>query len=347
MKLTPVFVAAVLSSMGFMAVDYGARFTRGATISAYGDSFTAGAYASDTAHVYVSRLAAYTGATVNNQAVSGTETAEAAKALLATQPVLRKAPVTVLSGFNDIGRWGTAAFPKIGANTRAMIAAAFLRDVVPASAAPRSLGRWIAPGASIGGKSVAVGGTAMYSDDAGAYLEFDIYGPTAVVGAFTQISTGTYADLNVSVDGGAPSVYQSLGLTNMPYPQVGYNALVLRNLGVGKHTIRVSAVQSGLHCVIDYVGTLVDPEHAAGMLVGGVPTRTNWTIDGNTINQAITDQASAIIASVVSEFPGYPVRFVPVNDFYNTGFASDGYHPDDTGHFLIYQAFRSRLNLTP
>lgn len=346
MRIIAAFLAAIFSTMA-CATDYGANFPYGATIYAYGDSFTVGLAASDAAHIYVGRLASYTGSSVNNQAVSGTGTSEAARAILATQPALRKNPVTVLSGFNDIGRWGTAAFPKIAANTRAMIAAAFLRDIIPASSAPRSQGTWIALGPSDGGKAFAVGGTGMFSDDAGAYREFDVYGETVVVGAYTQGNDGYYADLNVSVDGGAPTVYKSLGINNLPYPAVGFNALVLTNLGVGKHNVRISCVQYPMHCVIDYVGTLIDPAHATGMLIGGVPTRTSWTYAGNTIDQAITDQASAIICSVVAEFPNYPVRFVPMNDYTAADVWTDGEHPTDTGHFKIYQGYRSRVNLVP
>src|SRR4029077_5799235 len=105
-------------------------------------------------------------------------------------------------------------------------------------------------------------------------------------GAYTQIASGFYNDLNVSIDGGAPTVYQSLGLNDEPYPAVGYNANVYRNLGAGKHTVRISAVSAGELCVIDYIGTLIDPAAAYGVLVGGVPTRTNWTHPGFTTDQA-------------------------------------------------------------
>lgn len=327
-------------------VDFGARFNYGSSVLAIGDSFTLGNGASDLPHEYISRFGVYVNGAINNQAVSGTGSSVSAKALLATVPLLRKQGVTILSGFNDIGATGVASIEKIKSNHRAMLAASFLREAVPASLAPRSAGAWTVLGSSAGGKSFAIGGTPMYSDEAAAYLEFDFYGETLVVGAYTQISTGFYNDLNVSIDGGAPTIYKSLGESDDPYPAVGYNANIYRNLGVGKHTVRLSAVSAGMHCVIDYIGTMIDPADAYGVLVGSVPTRTNWTHDTFTTDQATTDAASAAIASVVAEFSDYPVRLVPISDFYTTAdVGPDGYHPSDTGHFHIYQAFRSRVSL--
>jgi lysophospholipase L1-like esterase len=327
-------------------MGFGAKFPAGLGVLAFGDSFTLGVGASDQAHWYISRFAAYVGGSVNNKAISGTGTSASAKALLSNSPLLRKQGTTILSGFNDIGATGMASIEKIKSNHRAMLAASFLRDAVPASLAPRSSGVWNTLGSSAGGKSFALGGTPMFSDDVGAYLEFDFYGETLVVGAYTQISTGFYNDLNVSIDDGAPTIYLSLGESDDPYPAVGYNANVYRNLGAGKHTVRLSGVSTGKHCVIDYIGTLIDPADAAGVLVGGVPTRTNWTHGEFTTDQATTDAASYAIAGVVAEFPDYPVQYIPIADFYSAADVwTDGYHPSDLGHQLIAQAFRSRVNL--
>lgn len=347
MRFIPVAIIAAIATVSWQIamMDFGARILTGNGVIALGDSFTLGAGASSQAHWYANRVNAFIGGTVNNQGVSGSGTITAAKMALAAIPVNRKKAVTVLSGFNDIGRTGAAAYDKIKANHRAIIAAAFLREAVPASATSM-VGSWTALGDSLGGRAFAAGGTPMYTTDAAAYLEWKFFGETLVVGSYTQISSGAYKDFDVSIDGGAPVVYQSLGLNDEAYPSSGFNALVFKNLGFTEHTVRISPKSGGAYTVVDYLGTLIEPSAAVGLLIGEVPTRTQWTYAGNTINQTVTDDASAAIASVVAEFSEWPVRMVPIGDFYTSGdVGPDGYHPTDVGHEQLFRAFKSQISL--
>jgi lysophospholipase L1-like esterase len=344
--LAIVISALAAFSAGIAVMDFGARALTGYGVTMMGDSFTVHGGASDAAHGYATKFSDFVGGTLDNQGVSGTGTITAAKNALAAMVVNRKRLATVLAGFNDIGRTGVAAYDKIKANHRSIIAAAFLREAVPASAMTAT-GTWTALGNGLGGKAFALGGTPLYTTDPGAYLEWEFFGETLVVGAYIQEASGSYKDFNVSIDGAAPVVYQSLGLNDETYPSSGFNALVFKNLGFGRHTVRVSDKSgAGVYTVVDYVGTLIDPAAAVGLLVGEVPTRTQWTYNGNTINQAITEDASAAIASVVAEFSEWPVRMVPVSDFYTPAdVGSDGYHPNDAGHKRIFQAFKSQVSL--
>jgi len=330
----------------FSLMDFGSRAVVGAGIYGFGDSFSVGGGASSQANGFSYLLAAKVGGTFTNLAVSGTRTASAAKAAMGSLPVLRKPIVVMMSGFNDILTLGSVV--SIQANHRALIAASFLKENVPASAMRRS-GTWTALGAD-GGRANFIGGTGLYTTDPNAYLEWDFFGETLVVGGYTTSGT-EYKDFNVSIDGGTPTTFSASAMTSETYPATGLNALVLKNLGFGKHTVRLSQKASviGVYMAPDYVGTLAAPGATGSTFIGQIPSMLNWSYAGNTINQAVEDAANAGIASVVAEFSEWPVRLVPVNDFYtpdSTHTAADGEHPTDAGHAQICAAFWSRMSPT-
>lgn len=327
-------------------MDFGTRIVSGNGLYAFGDSITVGAAASTTANSWSYLLAAKVGGTFNNLAVSGTRTVHAAKAALSNLPVQRKPAVVAMSGFNDILTSGSNSYTNIQANIRSLIAASFLKENVPASSL-RKYGTWITLGQD-GGRANFIGGTGLYSTDPSAYLEWDFFGETLVVGGYTTVSN-QYKDFDVSVDGGAPVTFAAAGITTEAYPLTALNTLVLKNLGFGKHTARISQKPGavGVYIVVDYVGTLAEPGCTGPTFIGHIPSMTNWTYNGLTINQAIEDQANAGIAAVVDEFSEWPIRLVPVNDFYTpdaTHTAADGEHPTDAGHAQIFSAFWSRMS---
>jgi hypothetical protein len=325
-------------------MNFGTLAIVGAGIYGFGDSFSVGGGASIQTNGFSYLLAAKLGGGFTNLAVSGTRTAAAAKAAMGSLPVIRKSAVVMMSGFNDILTGGSVA--SIQSNTRALIAASFLKENIPASAMRRS-GAWTVLGAD-GGRANFIGGTALYSTDPNAYLEWDFFGETLVVGSYTTGTGGTYKDFNVSIDGGAPSTFAAYGMTSEVYPVTGLNALVLQNLGFGKHTVRLSQkTGAGVYIVVDYVGALAEPGATGSTFIGQIPSMVNWSYNGLTINQGIEDAANAGIASVVDEFAGWPVQLVPVNDFYTpdaTHTAPDGEHPTDAGHVQIMTAFWSRMS---
>lgn len=339
-----LMVAGIFACIVISPMDFGARAILGAGMYGFGDSFSVGGGASVQTNGFSYLLAAKIGGTFTNLAVSGTRTAAAAKAALGSLPVVRRPAVVMMSGFNDILTGGSVA--SIQCNTRALIAAALLKENVPASGLRQS-GAWSVLGAD-GGRANFIGGTGLYTTDPNAYLEWDFFGETLVIGSYTTAGT-QYKDFNVSIDGGAPASFAASGMTSEVYPATGLNALVLQNLGFGKHTVRLSqkAGAPGTYMVVDYVGTLAEPGATGSAFVGQIPSMLNWTYGGLTINQAIEDTANAGIASVVAEFAGWPVRLVPVNDFYTpdaTHTAPDGEHPTDAGHVQIETAFWSRMS---
>lgn len=340
----------LLTSSPAPAMDFGARVKVGAPLIAFGDSITAGNAASATANRYVNLFSAKIGGALDNRAVSGTGMAYQARASFPVVPVLNGSVVSVMAGFNDLLAWGPAAFPKIETNLRAFIANALLGQAVPASAM-RKVGTWTSAGGSDGGKAMTLGGTGLYTvDGPSSYLEWDFFGETLVVGSWTTIgaaSGGTYKDFAISIDGISVGTFFANGATNDAYPATNFNAKVFQSLGFAKHTVRLSPMSSGAYTIVDYVGTLAAPGSIAPILVAQIPSMTNWTYGGNTLAPATLDDANAMIASVVAEFPGW-VRLVPTNDFYTPGpgfTAADGQHPVDAGMAQISASFQSRIGL--
>lgn len=328
-------------------MSFGTRYLAGAGMYGFGDSFSVGAGASSPANGFSALLAAHIGGTFTNKAVSGTRTMHAAKAAVATLPVNHREAVVMLSGFNDILTGGSV--DSISANTRAVIAASLLRDNVPGSAM-RRYGSWTLYGSSDPGRSNAVGGQAMYTTDTNARLEWDFFGDNLVIGGYTTVGA-QYKDFSVSVDGGPPATFHASGMTSEAYPSTGLNALVLRGLGKGKHTVQLyqKSGAPGTYMVVDYVGTMASPGSIGSTFIGHIPSMLDWTYNGLTINQAIEDAANAGIAAVVAEFSDYQVFLVPVNDYYtpdSTHTAADGEHPTDAGHAQIFGAFWLRVDQT-
>lgn len=343
MKRVYLSVFSLAIGCSVHAMDFGSRIVAGGGLYGFGDSFSVGGGASVQTNGFSYLLAAKVGGTFTNLAVSGTRTVAAAKASMGSLPVVRKPAVVMMSGFNDILTGGSVA--SIQSNTRALIAASLLKENVPASSLRRA-GVWTALGPD-GGRANFIGGTGLYTTDPAAYLEWDFFGETLVVGSYTTEGT-QYRDFSVSIDGGASVPFFASGMTSETYPATGLNALVLQNLGFGKHTVRLSqGAAPGTYMTVDYVGTLIEPGASGSTFIGQIPSMLNWSYNGITINQGIEDTANAGIASVVAEFAGWPVRLVPVNDFYTPDAAhtaADGEHPLDPGHVQIMNAFWSRMS---
>lgn len=315
----------------------------GASLSAFGDSFTMG-YNATSMNGYAQRFAAFIGGSLSNYGLgSSLSTYSAKKGLEVLPEGYRRQVVTWMAGLNDIRGGGAAAIPKIQGNLRAFLAACFLDDCLPASAL-RKTGTWYNLSNSYGGKSYYAGGNAVNTySNINAALEYDFYGDNCVIFAYrTNGTTGYYQDLSVSVDGGTPQTFALFGQTN---EQVSHDAFVISGLGEGPHTLKIMPTTTAAHTVVDAVGTLKD--HGSPVLVSHIPYLLNWAQYSSIATQAICDSANAAIDDVVAEFAGYSVEIVPVNDFYDpaTGCSSDGIHPTDFGHECIADAFKAHINL--
>lgn len=319
------------------------KFIAGSGILSFGDSFTVGSNATSN-YGYAQMLAAYVGGPASNYGAGSSLTTYSTAKGFAYLPVgYRRQLVTYMAGLNNIRGGGAAAIPCIEGDLRAFIAASLLATAVPASSLPKT-GSWSALASDWGGKSYALGGTAMFTSDINATMRYNFYGDNMVVGAYRTSGVGHYQDFEIEIDGGAPILFSLLGLTNKT---ATYDAKVISGLGVGRHTAIFRPINSIPHTVIDYVGTLVAPGSQAPVLIGKIPYLLNWAQYNSIATQAIADDANAVIESVAAEFSGYDVQVVEVNDFYDysTNCSSDGIHPTSAGHTQISNAFKDRIVL--
>lgn len=321
----------------------------GIGLLAFGDSFTVGSNATNNVG-YAQQLATYIGGTSVNYGVgSSMSTVSAKKALEVLPEGYRRPVISYMAGLNDIRGGGTAALPKLEGNLRSFLAACFLRDVCPASKMRRT-GTWTAQANNYGGKSFYCGGTPL--DTSGSLsnsLEWDFYGDNVVIGAYpTNGVSSFYRDLSISVDGGAPVTFELLGKTN---ELISYDAKIIRGLGAGIHTVRVTPLSTSAHNILDYVGTLVDGGTQSPVFVSEIPYLLNWAQYSSIATQAICDAANVVINNVVAEFPGLDIEVIKVNDFYDPTLpgkcSSDGIHPTSSGHADILNAFKDKITLIP
>lgn len=329
-------------------MDFATPPYSGCGLISFGDSFTVGQGASAPANAYAAKLAAYMGGSFSNRGVSGTGLTNAAAQAYASMPVYRRQVVSILAGFNDISAYGAPAYDLMKTELRSLLASCFLRENVPASALRRS-GSW-GNMTNVGGRANSIGGNGIFTQSLSAYLEWDFFGETLVVGSYTSHTGsapnfGLYEPVNISIDGGPPQVLQTVGVN--VFDNYAYATQVLKNLGLAKHTVRLSPIAGG-NTTLDYVGTLTNPEESQSVVVGDIPTRTQWTRGSLTIDQQITDGGTAAIREIIAEFTadGWPVVSAPIGDFYNAAdVGPDGIHPTDAGHLAIFNAFSQSIPL--
>lgn len=330
-------------------MQFGQKTKRGEGVIAIGDSFTVGLNATSEAAKYVNRLGGYIGGAVANQGYGGEGWVYCANKALALNSD-RSRLVTFLAGLNDIrisnGTGGYGAFPKIKANLHAALAACFLQESVPASKLTKS-GNWMTLASVAGGRAINIGGTAMYTPDMNAYMEWEFFGETLVIGAIACLNSNgkMYSNMLVTIDNGPQELMQVEGQTNETY---GYVAKVYKNLGFGKHTVRIQpADTTNYSCVLDYVGTLCEPWANGPVLVGHIPYVINYTTGTHVATPQMFTDANAEMDAIVAEWSDWGVAIVPTNDFFDpaTGCDTDGVHPNNTGHVQIYNGFKSRVSL--
>jgi len=313
---------------------------------AYGDSLTTGSLAVGN-NGYAQQLAPYIGGTSLNYALGSSRSSYSANKALQTLPEgYRRPVVSWMAGLNDIRQTGMLALPKIEGNLRAFLAACFLRDACPASKMKRT-GTWTALSAGAGGKASAIGGTGLYCTNTANKLEWTFYGDNVVVGGIlVNGGSGTYQDLEISIDGGAWTLFD---IFVPPDAEFRYDAKIFTGLGLGIHTVAIRPVTANPYTVVDYVGTLTDPLTQSPVFVSEIPYLLNWAQYNSVATQAICDAANQVINDVVAEFAGYEIEVVKVNDFYDPtvagNCASDGIHPTSQGHGHILDAFKDKITL--
>lgn len=330
----------------------------GCQYHAYGDSYTGG-----TGVTVVTRfpalLASRWNATENNHGIGGRGITRANLEAYQTLPRYgsRAMLITLLAGFNDLHYGGSnpKTLVKLTSEAQAFLANAFLKTAVPADdASVTKTGAWTnaTPGTWADKASQSLGGRAMFSGTNANKISWGFTGTNVVVG-YMQGSNTTYtlSTFDVYIDGVFVESIAPNNTTdgNVGFPEVYENlthaVLLYTNLGGGAHTIELRQTQAVNLLVVDYFGTLSSPGDCPSVLVGEIPhvNAAGYAGPESLRTKVIDDAGSAALRTAVSVFTalGYPVAWIPINDYYDyqANIQGDNDHPNVIGHQQIAAAF--------
>lgn len=198
---------------------------------------------------------------------------------------------------------------------------------------------------------------AVYTNSAGAYIEYTATFKNAIIGLiggngqFSSLYTTTipsgivriYLDnvLQATINLGEqyPKPYGSSGDGIGPdFETVGPVMYAINAATNASHTIKVELVSGDM--ALDYISILNTPAACYPVVLGEIPyvDPSQW----GTGSQIIADDYSDRKLSVVNAWAslGFPIRYADTNTYYNyVGNTSDGTHPTPTGHIQIANAF--------
>lgn len=338
--------------------------TPGAAQRSYGDSITSGSGTSNARYRYAERLAQRFGTVLNNLGVSGTGTWATTKSAFINEPIYgrRRDFITVMAGFNDIYRGGSAAktISKVQGEFRSFLANGFLDYAVPGTDASVTLGgAWSTMGGTFGEKaSNSLGGNGKSTVVNTATFSWTFTGDALVVGCYNADGVSQHVgSFTVVIDGVTVEVYSGEGKTDgisdgVYNNQLTHEARVYSGLGSGSHTVVITATgaSGGVPVYIDYVGTLAPAAYAGSIVVAEPPyvNTAGWATGGGIWSLAAMWICGQAIRSVIDEFPNYPVSIARTNDFYNVvNIFSDNQHPNDVGNGQIADAFSEAVSIYP
>lgn len=329
----------------------------GCIYSCFGDSYTTGTGV-DADLKYPSLLASRWNATESNHGQGGRGVTRAVLEAFLNLPKYgsRARIISLLAGFNDLhyGLGNPKTLVKLTDETKAFLANAFLKNAVAASdSAVTKTGTWnnATDGVWADKGSQSLGGHAMYSTTNADTIAYTFTGTNIVVGHFKGSTlTYTLCDFDVYIDSALIETISPNNTTdgNLGFPEVyeglTHAVLLYTGLGAGSHTIELR-MKSGNLLPVDYFGTLSSPGDCPSVLVGEIPfvNAAGYASPEAGRSKAIDEAGSAAIKTAVDTFValGYPVAWVPINDYYDyqTNIQGDNDHPAVAGHVQIAAAF--------
>jgi lysophospholipase L1-like esterase len=353
--------SSIQTQLNSKAALTGLKVNNASLYNAYGDSFTYGVGSSTFANDYVNLFGAYLNLTVFNYSLGGTGAWYSTGQNNIQENPGQTAFTSVMTGFNDVRRNGSAAatLAKIDNGYTAIFANHFLNSYSGANSGAASIvltGSWSTYNAVTAGGKSTLGATSSTNGNHAVYSFSGTNVVVAMIGA--DGSVNNYGTFSVSIDGGTATNYVLNGQTDgisdgtnandlMPY------VLIFSGLADIAHTVTVTNTSS-LPVPIDYFGVLNAPVNTTPLLVMEIPkmTATGYAVSPANASDAVMNTANAAIEATVASWPtGYPVYVDKVNNYwtpYGTGdLYSDNVHPTDAGYrlFLVscYSSFPSSI----
>lgn len=329
------------------------------TLHSFGDSFST-EYGVGAGQGYNTVFAARFNLKIDNQALSGSGVWQAAKnANGIIAPKTNNDVIQVLAGFNDLRRNGSAlaTLKKITSCLSSIAANNLIDSCFPAnSARVTTSGSWSTNDfLSFGGKAGfgTIGGLGIFNNTSASYVEWTATGQNFIVGFLNNVTTSfDGGEFDVSVDG---TLYthvvadQTDGISDGVYDnKIGPGIVFVKGLTNAAHTIRVTNTLNK-YVYVDYFATVKLPKNTSSVIFGLVPKMdaTGYATSPSLGSDAVFERGDTAIINAVNTFYGWPVTFVPVNDYYilASGLSSaDHIHPNVVGHRQLADAFSNHVS---
>lgn len=329
-------------------------------LRAYGDSFTAGQNASNSANRFINQYTTNKSLTLTNLASGGRGVWYAADQS-ANDTYTRSATVlSVMAGLNDIRRNGdaTKTLNKIEAAHRAIVLKAISSTTTAGGSAGCTRVGTFSPynARAVGGtynstNPIPNATTAAVASGDGDYWEWTFTGTQFGIQFICNSGdVQTFGVATIAVDGVTVATLD----TNDKYDNVsdgtydnrrGPYGFTWHGLTNASHTVRVT--RSVGFIVVDYFCLIQTPANSAALLFAEIPylNTTGYALSPALGTASISNVATARIQAIINEYRalGFIAALVNTNRYYNlnNGIDTDNIHPNDTGHDQIDLAYRA------
>lgn len=340
----------------------------------YGDSYTGGFAAGTGNVIYPNRLRDSLSLLLSNNGVnsSGWYTQVAAVFQRNYWNRTRNSLITSLTGLLDVfsNRGSDRNKRKITGLARVFAANLFLDTAYSfGNTSVVTKSGFAETAISSASKSIPLGDSVVVSTSSGSTLSFSFTIPTdgaLVIGTFASTPGTQIGGFNIVIDGvtgfgGGPwrsyngsEIYPTTG-TYYPVANEGSitlypDVIIIRGLSAGEHTCVITTT-STTATYLDYFGILGDPSTCKPVVFGYIPhvdenVNLNYSLPYDENYNTYIDEINSAVHDGLLDFSGYPISLVDVNKWYSpyTGVRRpDNLHPNSTGQYALYEAFRYGL----
>jgi len=326
----------------------------GGTFYGFGDSFTQSQQATNANFGYINIFAGKNAMTLSNQSVSARGAYQAAINALINYPLYASNECTMLFGFNDVRRNGSASstLNKINSAINSITAGAWMEFSVAASAVTNT-GTWSNYTAITSRSVQKLSGNARQSSTSGNTLSYTTLTASTnlVIGCYGSNATTDYGRFTVTIDGTLAGTYTASGKSDGVSDGANGNtiipdAFIIDGLSNQTHTVVITLLDNKV-TPIDYIGYLRTPASCQGVFVMSIPrmNAAGYAIAPASANNSVIDAAKITMKSNCSalSITGRNVVFIDVDQYYNpvTCVGADFIHPNNLGYSKLAEALQS------
>lgn len=345
------------------------NFFKNKTIEFDGNSITAGANASTFDSSYAPRVATALGISYVDSALGGSIVRNGIyRQFKNASPTNPMTNYSAAFGINDV-RAFTAVNLTVGVpnmvtgiveGLKTIVANRFMDSIRAASTLTQG-GTWstLSSSNNLSSKSLLQAlGNPLKSTSSGSTLSYSVSlnkGQSIVIGTWGDTAATTLGSFSVTIDGVLFGSYNAANKANayqysVLAPTFDWrlpNVFIASGLSAGVHSVVITTL-SNLEVDIDYVGKMVTPQNASGVLLSHVLQMTDYSIPlAGSATGARVDSVNNNIDTLVGYFNKmgyYTIGAVATENYYNTANApSDGLHPNNFGHTQVANAFIDKI----